>query len=92
MLTLAVVTFLTNMFFVRIYGEVEFVFAMLKIMLIIGLIIFGLIFDLGGVPGQPRIGFANWQNGLAFGQGYWQIGTDAGRFVSGPSLSRQNRG
>ena len=81
-LTLAVITFATNMFFVRIFGEVELACAMLKIMLIIGLIIFGLIYDLGGVNGQERIGFRYWRDPGAFGQGYEYVGTAAGRFVS----------
>lgn len=71
----------TNMFFIRVYGEVEFTFAILKIMLIVGLIIMvrsyntsrssrselfflyqGLCIDLGGVPGQHRLGFQYWRN------------------------------
>jgi amino acid transporter len=48
--------------FVGIYGEVEFFFACLKILLIIFLIIFGLVIDLGGIPGQERIGFRYWNN------------------------------
>lgn len=34
---------LSNLFFVRIYGELEFTFAMLKIMLIIGVNIMALV-------------------------------------------------
>ena len=44
-----------------------------------GLILLGLIIDLGGVPGQPRIGFAYWQNGRAF-LPYKATG-DLGRFL-----------
>jgi L-asparagine transporter-like permease len=47
---------------IRIYGEVEFWFALLKILFIIFLIILGLIIDLGGVPGTPRIGFRYWKD------------------------------
>ncbi|KAF3009026.1 hypothetical protein E8E14_001915 [Neopestalotiopsis sp. 37M] len=78
-----VVSFLTNIFLIRIFGEVELVSAMLKITLIIGLILFGLIYDLGGVPGQPRLGFWYWVEPGAFGQGYLVQGS-VGRFVSGP--------
>jgi uncharacterized membrane protein YhaH (DUF805 family) len=46
---------------IRIYGEVEFWFALLKIVFIIFLIILGLVIDLGGVPGTPRIGFRYWK-------------------------------
>lgn len=55
---------------------------MLKCMLIIGLIIFGLVYDLGGISGQERIGFRYWRDPGAFGQGYYYVGTAAGRFVS----------
>jgi amino acid transporter len=69
------------LFFIRIYGEVELVCAMLKILLILGLIIFGLVYDLGGVHGQERIGFRYWRDPGPFGQGYHYVGTAAGRFV-----------
>jgi amino acid transporter len=55
---------------------------MLKIMLILGLIIFGLIYDLGGIPGADRIGFRYWKDPGAFGQGYYYPDTSGGRFVS----------
>lgn len=54
---------------------------MLKIALILGLILFGLIYDLGGVPGQPRLGFWYWVEPGAFGEGYLVQGP-VGRFVS----------
>lgn len=47
---------------IGIYGEVEFFFAMLKILLVVGIVIMGLVIDLGGVPGQPRMGFAYWKD------------------------------
>lgn len=46
---------------IRIYGEIEFWFALLKIFFIAFLIILGLVIDLGGVPGTPRIGFRYWK-------------------------------
>lgn len=57
-----IVTFLVGITLVRIYGEVEFFFATLKILLVVGIIIMGLVIDLGGVPGQERIGFRYWNN------------------------------
>ncbi|CAD6584483.1 MAG: hypothetical protein TREMPRED_003848 [Tremellales sp. Tagirdzhanova-0007] len=75
-----VVAFATNVFLIRIFGEVELFCAILKIALILGLILFGLIFDLGGVHGQPRLGFQYWRNPGAFGQGYLVTGA-AGRFA-----------
>lgn len=56
------VSFCVGIVFVGVYGEVEFFFAMLKILLVVGIVIMGLVIDLGGVPGQPRIGFAYWKN------------------------------
>lgn len=47
--------------FVRVFGEVEFVFAVIKILLVVFLIVMGLVIDLGGVPGTERIGFKYWQ-------------------------------
>lgn len=55
---------------------------MLKIMLIVGLILFGLIYDLGGVPGRERLGFAYWQNPGPWGQGYYWPGEMKGQAVS----------
>ncbi|CAO2658293.1 Nn.00g060160.m01.CDS01 [Neocucurbitaria sp. VM-36] len=43
---------------VKAYGESEVFFAALKIFLIIGLILAGIIVDLGGAAGQDRIGFS----------------------------------
>lgn len=57
-----IVTFLVGVVVVRAYGEVEFFFATLKILLVAGIIIMGLVIDLGGVPGQQRIGFRYWNN------------------------------
>jgi yeast amino acid transporter len=54
---------------------------MLKIALIIGLLLFGLIYDLGGVAGQQRLGFWYWVDPGAFGEGYLVDGP-VGRFVS----------
>lgn len=47
---------------IRYFGEIEFVSAILKILLVVGVIIFGLITDLGGVPGIPRVGFRYWRD------------------------------
>ncbi|KZP01295.1 hypothetical protein CALVIDRAFT_548111 [Calocera viscosa TUFC12733] len=77
---LGMLLFISNLFFVRIYGELEFAFAMLKIMLIIGLIIMGLVVDLGGGPDHTRIGFYYWQNPGPFVQ-YLDIPGTLGRFL-----------
>ncbi|KAF6806160.1 amino acid transporter [Colletotrichum sojae] len=83
-----VLTFVVGIAFVRVFGEVEFVFALLKILLVVFLIILGLVIDLGGVPGTPRIGFRYWQDPGPFVEhiatgnwgrflGYWGVMTSA---------------
>ncbi|CAJ2510481.1 Uu.00g132900.m01.CDS01 [Anthostomella pinea] len=83
-----VLTVTVGVAFVRVFGEVEFIFALLKIFLVFFLIILGLMIDLGGVPGTPRIGFAYWRNpgpfveNIATGDwgrflGYWSVMTSA---------------
>jgi amino acid transporter len=51
-----------NIFAVAIYGEAEFIFASIKIITIVGLLILALIVDCGGVSGQHRLGFQYWNN------------------------------
>ncbi|KJA20469.1 hypothetical protein HYPSUDRAFT_43168 [Hypholoma sublateritium FD-334 SS-4] len=53
---------LINIFGVRFFGESEFAFAIIKLILIIGLLITGLVIDLGGGPTGERIGFRYWKN------------------------------
>ncbi|KAK2002620.1 amino acid permease [Colletotrichum falcatum] len=65
---------------VRLYGESEVVFASLKIMTIIGLIIGGLVIDLGGGPNGDRIGFRYWQNPGAFNS--YLVPGPAGNFLA----------
>ncbi|KAH6885283.1 amino acid permease/ SLC12A domain-containing protein [Thelonectria olida] len=83
-----ILTVAVGLTFVRVFGEVEFFFALLKILLVVFLIILGLVIDLGGVPGTPRIGFKYWKNPgpwveyIATGNwgrflGYWSVMTSA---------------
>ena len=51
-----------NIFAVAIYGEAEFIFASVKIITIVGLLIMAFIVDLGGGPDHFRRGFYYWQN------------------------------
>jgi amino acid transporter len=51
---------------IKWFGEVEFWLSFIKILTLSGLILLSLIIDLGGVPGQERIGFRYWKNGKAF--------------------------
>lgn len=57
-----VVIMVLNFSPVRAYGESEVFFAALKILLIVGLIIAGIVVDLGGAAGQNRIGFRYWKD------------------------------
>lgn len=59
---LIVASAVVALLFVRVYGEVEFTLALLKILLIIAVVLMGLVIDLGGVPGQPRLGFHYWKH------------------------------
>ncbi|KAI0470996.1 amino acid permease/ SLC12A domain-containing protein [Xylariaceae sp. FL0804] len=74
--------------FVRVFGEVEFVFALLKILLVLFLIVLGLVIDVGAIPGTPRLGFAHWRDPGPFVEhvatggwgrflGYWSVMTSA---------------
>jgi amino acid transporter len=52
---------------------------MLKILLIVGLILAGIIVDLGGSPGQDRIGFRYWKNPGPFNAHL--VGGNTGKFL-----------
>ncbi|KAI1335936.1 amino acid permease/ SLC12A domain-containing protein [Xylariaceae sp. FL0016] len=64
---------------VRAYGESEVLFAAIKILLIVGLIIAGIVVDLGGAPGQDRIGFWYWQHPGPFNS--YLVPGDTGKFL-----------
>ncbi|KAJ9614195.1 hypothetical protein H2200_002331 [Cladophialophora chaetospira] len=68
-----------NIFAVAIYGEAEFIFASIKIITIVGLLILALIIDVGGVPGQHRLGFQYWRNPGAMKA--YIAGGSTGRFL-----------
>ncbi|KAH9066797.1 general amino acid permease 1 [Lactarius vividus] len=53
---------LINIFGVRYFGESEFIFSIIKLTLITGLILCGLIIDLGGGPDHKRLGFTYWKH------------------------------
>ena len=71
---------MTSLLFVRVYGELEFTFSMLKIMLIIGINIMALVITCGGGPDHVSIGFRYWHNPGPFVQ-YLGIGGSLGRFL-----------
>ncbi|KAI1853953.1 hypothetical protein JX266_001094 [Neoarthrinium moseri] len=65
---------------VKLYGESEVIFASLKIMLIIGLIIGGLVIDLGGGPNHERLGFRYWYSPGAFNS--YIVSSSPGAFLA----------
>jgi len=72
---------LINFCGVRYYGEAEFWFSLVKVTTIVGLILLGLILDLGGGPTHDRIGFRYWKNPGPFNQ-YNGIAGAKGRFLA----------
>ncbi|KAF8522920.1 amino acid transporter [Hysterangium stoloniferum] len=74
----------------RAFGECEFWFGTIKILTIIGLIILGLVIDLGGAPNHDRLGFRYYHDPGAFTQyegiegakgqflGFWSVLIGAG--------------
>ncbi|KAF7790736.1 hypothetical protein EIP86_001692 [Pleurotus ostreatoroseus] len=76
-----VVVIVINLFGARAYGEAEFIFASIKVITITGLIILGIVLDLGGGPNHDRLGFRYWKNPGPFNQ-FDNIGGSKGRFLA----------
>ncbi|KAG5648120.1 hypothetical protein DXG03_006074 [Asterophora parasitica] len=96
-----IVTITLNMFGAGVYGEAEFIFALvsylpsfnrmrpkgiflnssIKVITIVGLIILGVVIDLGGGPTHDRIGFRYWKNAGPFTQ-FGGIPGTKGRFLA----------
>ncbi|KAI0120989.1 amino acid permease [Xylariales sp. AK1849] len=76
-----VLTSVVGFSFIRVFGEIEFVFAMIKIILVVFLIILGLVINLGGIPGTPRIGFKYWYDPGPFVELLPIASGDLGRFL-----------
>lgn len=77
-----VVVICLNIFAVAIYGEAEFLFASIKIITIIGLILLALCIDLGGDPSGQRLGFHYWKTSKGYPPMLEYIGTGGtGRFL-----------
>ncbi|KAF7355037.1 Lysine-specific permease [Mycena sanguinolenta] len=78
-----------NMLGAGVYGEAEFMFASIKVITITGLIILGIVLDLGGGPDHDRLGFRFWKHPGPFVQydgfsgakgrflGWWAVMTQA---------------
>lgn len=84
-----IVVIIINLFGAGLYGECEFYFASIKVLTITGLIILGIVLDLGGGPDHDRIGFRFWKKPGPFVQadnvpgatgrflGWWLVMTQA---------------
>jgi amino acid transporter len=70
----------TALLFVRVYGELEFGFSILKIMLVIGINVMALVITCGGAPNHTAIGFSYWKNPGPFVQ-YLGVSGSLGRFL-----------
>jgi len=62
MVIFIVFIFLVNLLGVRFFGELEFWFSSIKVITLIGLILMGIIIDLGGNPKHDRLGFRYWRH------------------------------
>ncbi|PPQ77160.1 hypothetical protein CVT25_010788 [Psilocybe cyanescens] len=69
-IVIVVPIFALQLIHVRVYGESEYWFALIKVVMIIFFIIVGLIFDWGGVKGHPGPGLSNFHGGQAFIGGF----------------------
>lgn len=59
-----------NLFGVKIFGEIEFVFSVLKVIAMLGFIILGIILTCGGGPHGGYIGGRYWHDPGAFSHGF----------------------
>lgn len=75
-----VILVILNFFPVKVFGEVEFWSAGMKIILILGLIFLSVILFWGGGPNKDRLGFRFWQDPGAVNA--YIVGGDTGRFVA----------
>ncbi|KIK99020.1 hypothetical protein PAXRUDRAFT_133022 [Paxillus rubicundulus Ve08.2h10] len=69
-LVIIIPIFLLQLVHVRVYGESEYWFALIKVLMIIVFIFVGLIYDWGGIRGHPGPGLSNFQNSQAFIGGF----------------------
>ncbi|KEP53314.1 dicarboxylic amino acid permease [Rhizoctonia solani 123E] len=60
MVILIALIFFVNLLGIRVFGELEFWLSSIKVLALIGLILMGIIIDLGGNPRRDRIGFRYW--------------------------------
>ncbi|KZF19671.1 hypothetical protein L228DRAFT_270993 [Xylona heveae TC161] len=75
-----IVVWAINLAGTRVFGEMEFWFASIKVITIIGLIIAGIVITAGGGPNHESIGFRYWNETGGFVQ-YSGIAGSKGRFL-----------
>lgn len=79
-ITIGLVTILFfNVFGVNWYGEIEFCSSILKVILIVGLMLFSLIAMCGGNPNGDAFGFRNWSEGGLFRE--FLVSGNTGKFL-----------
>ncbi|KAI9567926.1 amino acid transporter [Boletus coccyginus] len=71
------------------YGEAEFWFSSIKVLTIVGMIIIGIVVDLGGNPKHDRIGFRYWKDPGPFTDYYGFTGAK-GQFLGTCSVLTQS--
>ncbi|KAI0393474.1 putative amino acid permease [Xylariaceae sp. FL0594] len=59
-----------NLCGVKGYGEAEFIFAIIKVVAVIGFILLGIVLNIGGTPGDGYIGGRYWVRPGAFHNGF----------------------
>ncbi|RYC57605.1 hypothetical protein CHU98_g8607 [Xylaria longipes] len=77
---LGLLTLGTTLLFIRVYGELEYGFSILKILLVLGLNFLALVITAGGAPNHEAIGFKYWGSPGPFTQ-YLGIGGALGQFL-----------
>ncbi|KAH9940385.1 amino acid permease [Epithele typhae] len=88
-ITMCLVVVLTiNMLGAGAYGEAEFIFASIKVVTIVGLLILGIVIDLGGGPSHDRLGFRYWKHPGPFVQ-FNGIEGAKGRFLGWSAVMTQ---
>ena len=72
---------ISSLLFVRVYGELEFGFAILKIILIIIVNLAALVITCGGGPSGESIGFRYWKSPGLFAVEYMGYSNNLGKFM-----------
>ena len=86
-----IVVIIINFLGTRAFGECEFWFASIKVITIIGLIILGLVIDLGGAPNHDRLGFRYWVSFAPSLHLAWESNTKLGLCSTTLVLSHSTR-